>query len=242
MRHDFESVIRERRTIRDFRPDPIDETTLRAIFDDARYAPSWSNTRPYCVAVATGDRLDRLRAAYVAEFNASLGLQRGRARAIVKAIFTRGFPDGDFVTWKPKPSDLRERSAQNGKALYRHIGIAREDYAARDDLTRKNFELFGAPVGVWLFAHQKMMPFSALDSGLMLSSLMLSAQAHGVSSCALGALATWRRPIDQEFELPPHYKLMTGLALGYASSDSINEFRADHPGLIQASVRTRTSD
>ena len=35
----------------------------------------------------------------------------------------------------------------------------------------------------------------------------------------LRTLATWLGPVDAEFEIPAHYKLITGLALGYASDD-----------------------
>lgn len=67
----------------------------------------------------------------------------------------------------------------------------------------------------------------------MLQTLMLAARARGVSSCPLGVLAAWRRPIDAEFTIPANYQLTTGLALGYASDDPINAFRADHPPLVR---------
>jgi nitroreductase len=126
---------------------------------------------------------------------------------------------------------LRTRSVQVGRALYEHLGIGRGDRAARDAQNRRNCEFFGAPTVLWLFVHKQMLPFSAHDAGLMLQTLMLSAQAHGVGSCALGVLATWRSPIDAEFVVPAEYQLITGLALGYASNDRVNEFRADHPAL-----------
>jgi nitroreductase len=89
-----------------------------------------------------------------------------------------------------------------------------------------------------VFVHEDLLPFSAHDAGLMLQTLILSAQAHGVGSCALGVLATWRHPIDAEFQIPRHYKLITGLALGYASPDAVNDFRAEHPPIVQARART----
>jgi len=58
---EFAALVRARHSVRDFRPDPIPDEVLNSILDDARYAPSWSNTRPYIVAVASGERLDRLR-------------------------------------------------------------------------------------------------------------------------------------------------------------------------------------
>ena len=152
---DFAALVRDRHTVRDFRPDPIDAETLAAILDDARHSASWSNTRPYCVAVATGERLERLRRAYSAEFDASLELQQRRPTSILRAALTRRLPDGDFRIWRRYPDDLRVRSVQVGKALYQHIGIAKGDQAARDAHNRRNCEFFGAPVVLWVFVHRK---------------------------------------------------------------------------------------
>ncbi len=234
---DFSALVRARHTVRDFRPDPIEQAKLNSILDDARHCPSWSNTRPYRIAIASGERLERLRAAYTAEFDRSLGMQQRNKGAIVRALLTGGLPDGDFRTWKRYPDDLRPASVKVGKALYTHIGVPRHDRAARDAYNRRNCEFFDAPTVLWLFAHKKLLPFSAQDAGLMLQTLMLSAQAHGVGSCPLGVLATWRRPVDAEFEIPGDYKLLTGLALGYATDHHINDFRAEHPELIQLPPR-----
>ena len=235
---DFTALARARSSVRDFRADPLPDDVMDAILDDARYAPSWSNTRPYCLAVATGEQLDRLRRSYVEAFDASLGLQHRDPKALVAAaLLRRGYPDADFKTWRPYPEELKRRSQKVGRELYAHLGIARGDRGARDAQARRNCEFFGAPTVVWLFVHEQMLPFSAHDAGLMLQTLMLSAQAHGVGSCPLGVLATWRSPIDAEFEVPRHYKLITGLALGYASDDPVNDFRADHPPVTLAVSR-----
>jgi len=234
---DFSALVQARYSVRDFRPDPVPEGVLDAILDDARYSPSWSNTRPYCLAVASGERRDRLRDAYVRAFDASLGLQHRKPAAIARAVLTRTWPDADFKTWGRYPSDLRERSTKVGVGLYQHLGIARGDRAARDAQARRNCEFFGAPTVALVFVHEALLPFSAHDAGLMLQTLMLSATAHGVGSCPLGVLATWRSPADAEFEVPKHYKLITGLALGYASDDHVNDFRAEHPPVTLARPR-----
>lgn len=227
---EFAELVRGRYSVRDFHPDPLPVELLDAILEDARYAPSWSNTRPYCVAVASGERKDRLRNAYVAAFDASLGLQHRNLGAIARGLLLRrGWPDGDFKTWGRYPAELRQRSVKIGVALYQHLGIVRGDRAARDAQGRRNCEFFGAPTVMWLFVHERLLPFSAQDTGIMLQTIMLSAQAHGVGTCALGVLATWRSPIDAEFDVPKHYKLITGLALGYPTDAQVNDFRAEHP-------------
>lgn len=236
---DFTALVTSRHSVRDFRPDPVPEQVLAAILDDARHAPSWSNTRGYCLAVASGDQLERLRSAYAAEFDAALGMYHRKPTAFAKAALTGRFPDGDFKTWGRYPDDVRPRSVKVGVGLYQQLGIERGDRDGRDAWNRRNCEFFGAPTVIWVFAHGGLLPFSAQDAGLMLQTLMLSASAHGVGSCALGVLATWRRVIDAEFEVPQPYKLLTGLALGYASDAPVNDFRAEHPAITLAKPRSQ---
>lgn len=225
----FDAVLHRRRSVRAFRPDPVPEELLAEVLGDAAQAPSWSNTRPYMLAIATGERAERVRAAYAAEFDRSAAAQRGDKAAMAKLALSGGVPDGDYKVWAPYPADLRMRSVRLGKALYTHIGIPRGDKAARDAYNRRNGEAFGAPVIGFVLVHSGLMPFAAMDAGLMLQTLFLSATAHGLGSCPIGMLAAWRRPVDAEFEVPEDYRLITGFALGYADEEaSINVFRADH--------------
>ena len=223
----FSDLATARHSVRDFRPDPVPSQVLDAILDDARQAPSWSNTRPFMVALATGERADRLRSAYIAEFDATLPFQHKEPGAMARLVLSGKAPDGDYRTWAPYPAELLPHSQAVGGQLYAHMGIARDDREARDAATRRNCEAFGAPAIGFVLIHKGLMPFAALDAGIMLQTLFLSAKAHGVDSCPLGVLATWRRPFDAEFEAPADYHLITGFALGYASDAPVNDFRAE---------------
>ncbi len=227
----FSDLLRSRHTVRSFRPDPVPPEVLESILEDARHCPSWSNTRPYCVAVASGEQLDRLRQSYTEAFEASSKLRTRNPVKIAKALLDGGMPTSDFRPWKPYPKDLLPRSRQVGKSLYEHMGIAREDRKARHQAERRNVDFFGAPTVLWVFAHKKLLPFSAQDAGIMMQTLILSAKANGVDSCPLGVLSVWRHPVEAEFEIPKDYGLLTGLALGYAAQDPVNDFRAAHPPL-----------
>nr|WP_276779889.1 nitroreductase family protein [Actinomyces gerencseriae] len=216
-----------RHSVRDFRPDPVPTEVVEEILNDARQAPSWSNTRPFMLALATGERADRLRAAYVAEFDTTLPVQHKKRGAMIRLLLSGRAPNGDYRTWAPYPADLLPHSQAVGGRLYAHMGIARQDREARDAAARRNCEAFGAPLIGFVLIHKRFMPFAALDAGIMLQTLFLSAKAHGVDSCPLGVLATWRRPFDAEFEAPADYRLITGFALGYASDERVNDFRAE---------------
>ena len=223
----FSELAAARYSVRDFRPDPVATEIVEEILEDTRQAPSWSNTRPFMLALATGERADRLRAAYIAEFDVTLPVQHKKRGAMVRLALSGKAPDGDYRTWAPHPADLLPHSQAVGSQLYAHMGIARDDRKARDAAVRRNCEAFGAPVIGFVLVHKGLMPFAALDAGIMLQTLFLSAKAHGVDSCPLGVLATWRRPFDAEFEAPADYRLITGFALGYASDASVNDFRAE---------------
>ena len=224
---DFSALVRARHSVRDFTAAPVPQDVLHRVLEDAKWAPSWTNTQPYFLAIASGDKTDRLRVRYLEAFDASLPVQHKKPLALLKMfLLRRGYPDGDFRTWRAYPKELQPYRMKVGRELYSHLGIGRADRAARDAQWRRNCEFFGAPVVMFVFAHEGLLPFSAQDAGLMLQTLMLSAQANGLGTCPLGVLATWRGPVDAEFEIPAHYKLLTGLALGYASDDPVNEFRA----------------
>ncbi len=217
---DFSALAASRHSTRDFRADPIPPDIWQDILDDLPLAPSWSNTRPYQLAIATGERAQRIKTSFQAAFTATTA-----------AVASGGkLP----VTWDFDPIDkyppvLKERSKDVGLRLYEHLGIERSDKVAREAQTRRNFDGFGAPLLGFVFVHQGLMPFSALDAGILLQTLFLSAKAHGVDSCALGSLARWRDPVAGEFEIDPDYKFITGFALGYAADTLANEFRAPRP-------------
>ena len=200
------AMLRERRSVRDFRPDPVPGPVLEAILADASHSPSWSNTQPYRVAIASGALRDSLSREYCEAFDS------GRAS------------DGDFETGFPYPADLLPRRRATGYGLYKHIGIAREDLAARRLQMRRNFEFFGAPTALFLFVHRGLREFAVLDAGIFLQSLMLAAQARGLATCAQGALASWAGPPKRAFAVPEDYKLACGLAIGYASQNPVNAF------------------
>jgi len=50
---DLETAIRERRSIRAYKPDPVPQDLIREILDEARWSPSWANTQCWRLVVVT---------------------------------------------------------------------------------------------------------------------------------------------------------------------------------------------
>lgn len=57
----FHELVRERRSIRDFTPEPIERTTLKQLVEAAQWAPSGYNTQPWRFVVVSGAVLARVR-------------------------------------------------------------------------------------------------------------------------------------------------------------------------------------
>ena len=135
-----------RRSIRDFRSDPVPPSLLDEILTDALSAPSWSNTQPFRIGVASGDVRDRLSAALCARYDTAMRQRRGGllGRARLAASRLR-MPPGDYRVPLEYPPELQERRRATGHGLYTVLGIDRGDRAARDQQMRRNFDFFGGP-------------------------------------------------------------------------------------------------
>jgi nitroreductase len=218
---EWPEFVRSRRSVRDFRPDPVPDDLLREVIDDALAAPSWSNTQPYRLAIASGDRAGRIRDALAQRFDGAV------------------LPDGDFEIPLAYPEDLRERRRATGFGLYEVLGIERTDRAARDRQMRRNFEFFGAPAAIFVFVHEGLGAYSVLDAGVMIQTLLLSAHARGLGTCAQGALAVWAGPVRAEFDVPDPYRLLCGVSVGYASEHPVNEYAPGRPAVDEILLPAR---
>lgn len=217
-----------RRSTRDFLPTAVDPKIIDEILTDAMTAPSWSNLRSFMVGVATGERRDRLSREMLRRWDV---LARGRSGGLrgMLALLTKpwAFPVSDYNVVRPYPAELAPRGRKIGAGLYQALGVARDDTAGRDAQTARNYEFFGAPVEIFVFAHRRLGVYSVSDASLFVQNLMLSAHARGLGTCAQGSVALWARVVRREFNLPKSYKLVYGAALGYPSDSPVNKFEAE---------------
>ena len=221
----FSALTRSRRSVRDFAPTPVDPEVVEEIVQEALTAPSWSNTRPYRLAVATGEVKQRISQQLLGRFDDIMAARSPKLGKRLKGLVTAlTLLRSDFRIPVVYPDDLRRRQIDLAKALYGHLGIERGDVEGRNNQIRANMEFFGAPVGLFIFARKGMGVYSALDAGHFMQTLMLAAKARGLDTCAQGFLAFWSKPIRDEFDVPDGYKLLCGMSLGYAADSHINEF------------------
>lgn len=231
-----------RRTTRDFLPKPVPQEIIEQILTDSLTAPSWSNTRPFKVAVATGEVRDRISNEFLSRWSVLSQIMRKGLKNKLRLIYSRyGLPTSNRSIIKPYVKELRPRAQRVGKELYELYGVKRGDRAARDVQWGKNYAFFGAPVELFIFIHKSLHVYAASDAGLMMQNLMISAHAHGLGTCAQGAVNIWDDVIRKEFDISKDYRLLCGLAIGYPADTPVNKFQAHRIGLDELIIKPKNS-
>ena len=80
----------------------------------------------------------------------------------------------------------------------------------------RNFEFFGAPVGIVFTTDRNMERGSWLDYGMFLQNVMLMARAFGLPPCPQAAFNRYHRIIAEQLRLPENERVVCGMSLGFA--------------------------
>ena len=237
---DFSQFLASRRSTRDFLSKPVAPEIIEQILKDSLTAPSWSNTRPFKVAVASGDIRDRISTEFLSRWSVLSKIMRKGILNKLRIVYSRyGLPTSNRSIAKPYPAELKPRAERVGREMYETFGVARGDRTARDQQWAKNYSFFGAPVELFIYVHKSLHIYAASDAGLMMQNLMLSAHAHGLGTCAQGAVAIWDDVVRKEFDVPKGYRLLCGISLGYPSDSSMNNFKANRLAVEELRLKPR---
>jgi nitroreductase len=194
----FSQLAAERRSIRGFLPTSVPDEVLHELLTTARQAPSGANLQPGTFIWVRGD------------------VRQDLSTHLVNAWHNGDQETEDYDYFpKPMPHTLRRRQVQAAQALYGALGVARDDRAGRDAQFERNFRFFDAPVALIVVMEHGFGSGGYMDLGMTLYGLMLAAQAKGLSTCAVGALASYPSLIRQRLGLPATSHIVCGMALGY---------------------------
>jgi len=208
-----DEALRTRRSTRAFLPKPVAEADLRMLIELAGRAPSGSNIQPWRVHVVTGAVRDEL------------------VRRIMEAIQRDG--EGSYEReWNYYPLRWREpfvsRRRKVGWDLYGLLGIPKGDFERSEAYRLRNYEFFGAPVGLVFTLDEDLEIGSWLDLGIFIGNLMTAARGFGLDTCPQAAFGRPHRIIRELLGIPEREMVVCGMALGYADPDGlINRLHTD---------------
>ena len=100
-------------------------------------------------------------------------------------------------------------------------GIAKTDKARMHAQHGRNYEFFGAPVGLMFTIDRVMRQGSWLDYGMFLEAIMVAARARGLDTCPQAAFTPFHRIVTDEIGAPANEQLVCGMSLGYRDPDAI---------------------
>lgn len=202
-----ESALHARHSVRAYLDRPVSRTDLEAVLSAAARAPSGTNTQPWKVHVLQGDALQAFAQALRAAF----------LDPKLNAEHHEEYPY--YPTQWVSPYIDRRRKV--GWDLYGLLGIGKEDKARMQAQHAKNFEFFGAPVGMIFTIDRVMAQGSWLDYGMFLQSVMLAAQDRGLATCPQAAFTQFHRLIQSHLSIPDSQMVVCGMALGYEDTSAV---------------------
>jgi nitroreductase len=199
---DVVEALSRRRSCRGYLRKPVPAEVVERLLGLASRSASNSNSQPWQVHVVTGAAKRRLTADLLAAFDAD---DRGREY------------DYQPAEW-PEPFGARRR--EFGDRLYGEaLGIGRDDAARRLAHHRRNYDFFGAPVGMILTVSRSPRQGALVDAGLFLQALMLAAAAAGLDTCAQASLIDFSAVLRRNLRIPDEQLIVCGLSLGYGDRD-----------------------
>ncbi len=208
---DILEAMRGRRSIRAYLPRPVERSTIEAILEAARWAPSGVNIQPWDVAVVSGTTKQRLAEAILA----------ARAAGEPERAGYRYYP----AEWQ-EPYKARRRAC--GLAMYAALRIGRADETRRLEAWNANYRFFDAPVGLLFFLDRRLGQGSWLDLGMFMQNVMLAAEGHGLATCPQASLADYPDLVRAALGRDDDALLVAGMALGYADPDApVNGYRTE---------------
>jgi nitroreductase len=108
-----------------------------------------------------------------------------------------------------------------GWGLYGLLGIKKGDREAAARQGARNFEFFDAPIGLFITTDAYLALGSWADTGMYIQTIMLAARGFGLHTCPQAAWIQYQEPIFKHLNIPDSQVLVSGMSLGYADPDAI---------------------
>lgn len=207
-----EDALKSRHAVRDFTDQPVAKETIQEIVRLAQQTPSWVNSEPWRVYVATGQSLTQIR--------------QGCLDLAAQKVVTN--PDLKTMSrddWDARPQKLMQ---DWGHALVHSFTDFDEAHTV---MTGASDALNNAPAILFVTIPKQTPDWAILDAGAFMQSLLLAATAKGLGAIPTYNSVRYPQVVRQVLGIPETERLPVGVELGYESSAKVNAFRAQRPDL-----------
>jgi nitroreductase len=196
---DVYEAVKGRRAVRGFKDEPVSREVLERVLSAAAWSPSGSNIQPWNTYVLTGTPLSELKTRAVERVSHGDHWDERQYEMYSSAL---KFPYG-------------ERRSNFGKERYSALGIARDDWEARQRAAIANWNCFGAPAALFCYIDRDLGLPQWADVGMYLQTIMLLLRAEGLHSCPQMAWSQVRETVAEVLSPPDGLILFCGMSIGY---------------------------
>ena len=208
---DVVQAIKERRSVRAFKADPVSREKIEEILELAISAPSAINLQPWEFTVVVGEERERL------------------GRRLIKAYKEKRISCAPGNV-KPLPQNVIARGVQAAEGMKPHLdemGIELERF-----VNEGSCDFYGAPVAIILCIDNAFAKSNYVDIGITLGYLLLATHSAGLCTCPTGLITAYGEEIKDELGIPDNKDVVIGVALGYPDwSAPINRFKSSREAL-----------
>ena len=202
---DVFEAIESRKSIRAFTDQPVEKELLDKLLQISQRSPSGTNTQPWYVYLCTGD------------------VKQAITDDVLKMAAegkSKKYEDYDY--YPPVWRDVHQaRRRAVGWGLYGLLGIEKGDREGSARQGARNFKFFDAPVGLFVTVDSYVTRGSWADAGMYIQTIMLAARGLGLHTCPQAAWIPLQEPVFKHLGIPDDQELVTGMSLGYANKDAI---------------------
>ena len=202
---DVFEAIESRKSIRAFTDQPVKKELLDKLLQISQRSPSGTNTQPWYVYLCTGD------------------VKQAITDDVLKMAAegkSKKYEDYDY--YPPVWRDVHQaRRRAVGWGLYGLLGIEKGDREGSARQGARNFKFFDAPVGLFVTVDSYVTRGSWADAGMYIQTIMLAARGLGLHTCPQAAWIPLQEPVFKHLGIPDDQELVTGMSLGYADKDAI---------------------
>jgi nitroreductase len=206
---DLVEAIESRRSVRAYLPTAVPQETVAAIMELSLRSPSGTNMQPWTVHAVSGAVKQGIADDVIAS------RRRTRETGVQEHVADNQFyPDDLGEPW-------RARRRAIGWDLYGLLGIEKGDRDRTFEQQNRNFTMFDAPVGLFVFIDKSLMVGSWLDLGMLMQTIMLVAREHGLHTCPQAAWHSYHKIVRKWTGAGEHEALAGGISLGYEDTSAI---------------------
>jgi nitroreductase len=202
---DVLQAIRERKSVRAFKPDPIPRETIEEILRLTIRAPSAVNIQPWEFFVVIDEEKDRLSRKLIKAYEErQVTCSPGAVKSLPQTYSQRGLAISEYM-----------------KPYLEQIGVSFEQFIGEGSC-----RFYGAPVAIIICLDDSFSKTRMVDIGIALGYLMLSAHSFGLATCPIGLIAAYEDEIKDLLNIPENKNVIIGVALGYPDWENpVNHFK-----------------